>query len=169
MSLTEFTICDSERMMAESVAAWRALRVMDQKLRAGHGDGSRDPHKIRDDHLKGAVGEMVLSKYLNVYWDPGEEDFGRFGDVLGYEVRATWHRNGHLAVYDDDPDGRKIVLVTVDWERDQRPTAVRVAGWNYALDLKTPENRRRFKDRFPESNLVCWWAPQSQLLELALT
>jgi hypothetical protein len=144
---------ECELQMALSVGCWRRLRVLRERLGSGHGEKE---HGAWDRHLVGAIAELAVAKLLNRYWGGAPADFGKAGDVAGYEVRATTHEHGHLVVYLSDPQDRPLVLVVVG------ARAARVVGY-------LPAGTGR-EDRYlaPAAKLrpgspMQWWVPQAAL------
>ena len=65
--------------------------------------------------ILGAIGERVVAKYLGVPWNSGEDFSIRHdGDVAGFEVRTTKHRNGRLLIAPGDDPKRIYILVTYE-------------------------------------------------------
>lgn len=61
--------------------------------------------------IEGALGEMAFAKWLNVYWH-GAHTF-RADDVTGrWEVRTRSKHSYDLIVHPEDPDWKRVVLLT---------------------------------------------------------
>lgn len=123
--------------------------------------GRPDRHGLKNStdeiHVLGAIGEMVVAKFLGVAWEP-TQDFNERGkgDVTNdgrYEVRCTRRRNGRLIVRDNDHDDRPYILVT---HHDDYTFAIR--GWMLGRDAK----------KFPKIELVPGRAPQHVVLQSEL-
>jgi len=87
--------------------------------------------------IVGAIGECILSKYLNIYWSPevGKLDTEQ-GDVAGYQVRATSWRNGNLRIKKADDPEDIFVLVTGENTAALEWT---IRGWCYGGDAQKEE------------------------------
>ena len=83
-------------------------------------------------NIVGALGEMVVAKALDRYWNGDVGPLGR-SDVGPYQVRTTPHVDGHLIVTDKDRDDDVFILVT-----GIEPAFV-IRGWLYGRDAKRPE------------------------------
>lgn len=148
-------LSDCERAMAETAGVWRAERVFRERLGAGHGEASRDFQAVRERHVLGVLGELAVSKALGRYFDPSPEDFGRWGDVGGLEVRTTGRRDGHLIAFPSDPDDRTLVLAIVEPEG-----SARIAGRILAKDARRVEYRELAYKHCRPSSPPQWWVPQ---------
>jgi hypothetical protein len=90
---------------------WWLARAIGGGYGAGHGEPTRSPHIRKDNNLVGAITEVAYAKHFNLPM-PHDNEFG-LGDFGSIQVRGTWHRNGHLIVFDSEPtEGRIFVLVT---------------------------------------------------------
>ena len=101
----------SELMMAVQAGALRRCqRIADEQRDAALLDASR----WWQSEIEGCIGEMVLSKWLGLFWSGkgkrGEPDVGPF------EVRYCWRKNAHLIIqpWDLKPDkiNQPFFLVT---------------------------------------------------------
>lgn len=61
-------------------------------------------------NIEGALGEMALAKYFNIYWS-GKGVMGA-GDVDDHEVRTSHYDTARLILHPDDKDNKKYWLVT---------------------------------------------------------
>jgi len=69
--------------------------------------------KVTDNYainLQGCLGEQAVAKYLGVPYEYTEYDKEAY-DVMGYEVRATFHENGQLLNHPDDKTGIYILAI----------------------------------------------------------
>ena len=110
-------------------------------------------------HITGALGELVVSKWLGRYWlmcvaSPWE----LFADVGAYQVRYTDHIGGHLLIYEDDEPERTFILVTGGV---RTPTALRfyVCGFMRAQEARRLDWRHEATADWEAS----WWVPQEAL------
>jgi hypothetical protein len=61
-----------------------------------------------------AQAECAFAVAMHTEWNPSPYPDAEEGDVLGWHISATKHAGGHLLVYEDDPDHRRLALVLVD-------------------------------------------------------
>jgi len=118
-------------------------------------NGKRTRFESRDSwgtNIEGACAELAVSRLIGCYWhaivaDPN----GLPGDAGPLQIRSTPHDDGHLVVYDTDPDQAIFVLVigTV-------PVFV-VRGWMQGSMAKRSQWWR------PEGKAPAYWIPQSEL------
>jgi len=64
--------------------------------------------------VEGAAAELVLAKYLGIYWDGSVDTFKGKPDVGQFEVRQTKYHNGRLVLQENDSRDSTYVLVTGD-------------------------------------------------------
>ena len=99
--------------------------------------------------IEGAAAELAVAKVTNRYWSGLTKQGVDVGKNAG--VRHTPHEDGHLIVYDDDPDEMVMVLVT------GTPPVLTVRGWVLAAAAKSPGYRREGR---PATE---FWVPQTAL------
>lgn len=95
-----------------------------------------DQHGARDSwdlHVQGALGEMVVAKWLGVYWDAAVNTFKRPDLGARVQVRCRSRHDYELIVRRDDADQQLFVLVT-----GQPPTFF-VRGFMLGVDAKRDE------------------------------
>jgi hypothetical protein len=63
-------------------------------------------------HIGGCLGEIVVAKWLGVYWDGAFRQKLVAGDVGALEVRYTDWANGRLLIKEKDADDAAYLLVT---------------------------------------------------------
>lgn len=115
------------------------------------GQSSRTVSKRLGDSVLGELGEVALSQHLNLP-KTSSADFS-VGDVAdGMEVRTTEHPDGHLIVYDTDPDAR-FFLATVSFGQK---IEVSLPGWMLLEDATRPRYKR-------DSDPPAYWVPQEDL------
>lgn len=102
-------------------------------------------------NLKGCLGEQAVAKYLGVPYEYTEYDKEAY-DVMGYEVRATFHENGQLLNHPDDKTGIYILAII-----NPESYAVTLAGWS--------TKRRAIQHRYWNTKLPrpCYATPQAEL------
>jgi hypothetical protein len=90
--------------------------------------------------IQGAIGELVVSKYLGLPWDGRLKNNSEWlqwrktgHDVSGFEVRFTKHRNGRLILHNKDKDMSIFILVTQINEGTYE-----IAGWCLGREGKNP-------------------------------
>jgi len=114
---------------------------------------SKDWYQDHEMHLKGAVGELALAKYLNLYPGYTLNNFHGMGsDVSGMEVRCRHRGNYDLIVRKDDDPNKIYVLVR------GIPPEMEVVGWILGRDA--------MNDRFLEQHGgfgSAWFVPGSFL------
>lgn len=86
-------------------------------------------------HIEGACGEVAVAKATGKYWGGSVNTFKNGGDIdsTGWEVRTRSEEHYDLIIREDDPDGRKFILVT-----GTSPT-FRIWGWIESREAKRPE------------------------------
>lgn len=119
-------------------------------------------------HTLGALGELVVARYLGIPWSESVDTFTRELDVGRFEVRTRSTPEAELIIRPRDPDARVYVLVVPEpdspasWyllRRERRwPAAWRVAGWKVARDGKRQEWQRD-----PGGRLPAFFVPQTAL------
>jgi hypothetical protein len=101
------TLTLHELAQAAHVGIQRHLRALRRGAHEPYGS-PRDPWEAC---IGGAAGEMALAKHRNVFWvDDPKLDYD--GDVGSLQVRWTKYPNGHLLLYNRNPDDAYYVLVT---------------------------------------------------------
>lgn len=108
------------------------------------------------EHIEGACGEMVVSKFLGIYWD-GSVDTFKAPDVgLKIQVRTRSMHNYELIVRNDDSDDELYVLVT------GKCPSYRIHGYIAGRDAKKREFLQTHGNR-PSAYFV----PHAALLNIA--
>jgi hypothetical protein len=127
--MIEITLTFPEILQAAFVGAMRQVENIRDAPERGHGDdGMNDWQK----NIEGALGEMAVASYLNLYWR-GKGD-KKSPDVGGKcDVRTTTSHNFHLRLHPTDIDDRPYWLVT------GKNGSYRIHGWLLAKDGKKPE------------------------------
>lgn len=164
MAGIEIELTECEVHIAAAVARWRVGRAISGKFKDGHGEAGLDRKRdcFEDRDLPGAKGELAWAKWRGIYWGGDQNDFGKWGDGSGVEVRATRHANGCLIVFPNDPAERRCVLVVVNGNQCRIVGWVR-AGWAKCSDfLKTEWHEGLRPGSKPQ-----YWVPQSRLSSLS--
>lgn len=145
-----------DALTAAAVGSVWMLRKLAHKRNSDHGGLSTRGLRLRwADTIHGIMGEIALSRMLNVAWTPGGIEIS-FGDV-GYffEARATEHVDGHLTLYQRDKDHSLFVLLVGEFPD------FRAVGCMRGSKAKNPIWWRADKDP------PCWWVPQRALDDLS--
>lgn len=116
----------------------RIVTVIANRLPATHRLADEWPYRRWGTDIEGAAAELAFAKARGHYYDcyVGVNYAHQPGDVGRTQVRSTWHENGCLTVYDNDPDDAAFVLMV-----GMIPT-FRIAGWLYGREAKDPRWRR---------------------------
>jgi hypothetical protein len=156
-----FKLSAAELAVGVAIAAWRLTNVLTKEWGPGHGERHNKGLDQRD--VTGALGELAFAKFKNVYWNPTEDEFGKRGDVAGFEVRAINYDRGHMPVFEGDADERPVALVVVRF-----PTC-RIAGWRLARDCKLAKYYIDGSDpRLRRGSPSQYWVPQDALMDVPL-
>jgi hypothetical protein len=137
-----------ELTMAAHIGTQRQIESLrdDKKDKAGY-DGSG-----WEINIEGAVGELVVAKYLNIYWDGSVNTYKSGHDVGGYEVRTRSKSWYELLIRPDDKDDAIYILVT------GKGFDYKIRGWLLGKDAKRKEWFKAHGGRDP-----AYFAPQSVL------
>lgn len=138
----------SEIMLGAVAGIGRQIIALKKKLKPGYGgDTSMDWQK----HIEGALAEMAVAKYLNIFWNG---TIGKLhpGDVGKNEVRSTHYEDGHLLLHDEDDDNARFFFVVGINGRYE------IKGWIRAKDGKLKEY---IKD--PTKKRPCYFVPADAL------
>lgn len=96
-----------EFLMAAHAGLMRQVENLRKGRRHKHAATEADGWNL---HIDGCIGEVIVAKWLDVYWTPGT--LGKSDiDRCGIEVRTSRHDNPHLILHDDDLDDQPYVLV----------------------------------------------------------
>lgn len=76
-------------------------------------------------HIDGALGEMVLAKWLGVFYEGSINTFTTMPDVEDYEVKTTAWADGKLIIppYEKDKERKYVLVVTA------AAPEFKLAGW----------------------------------------
>jgi len=147
------TLSDADMLNAVIVGARRRIKAYKLGRPAYHvkADPGKPPPYWQID-LTGAIGELAVAKYLNLYWDMSiVEDVKQVeGDVGRYQVRSTERPDGGLIIRDPDKQVPFILAIVTD-------NVVRLPGWLWRSDA--PYVGREF----PSASAMAWLVPQREL------
>lgn len=137
-----------ELVIASSVGARRYIQSIKlDKSKTG------DEAMSWQSDIEAACAEMVVAKYLNVYWDGSVGTFKSVPDVGDVEVRHTPVHSNKLIVRDRDSDDGIYYLVT-----GEAPYFT-VRGWIRGADAKQERWKRDPNNR----GLPAYFVPQREL------
>ena len=94
--------------LAGSIGLIRQEESLRKGLKDKHGCDGSDGFSI---HIQGAAGEMVLAKYLQIYWMGSVNTFTKINDVANFEVKTRSKDSYQLLVRRDNKDSDIFVLV----------------------------------------------------------
>lgn len=142
LDVVPIDVAPHEIRYANHVGGLRQTWCEDHGLRSRNGPEAGG----RRSHCVGALGELVVAKALGAYWNPRIDGPDRlrdperlYGDVLGYQVRATERDDGRLILHDEDRDRAVFVLVT------GAPPRLYIRGWIYGADGKASTTLQRVR------------------------
>ena len=136
-----------EMMQGALCGIMRQLTNLKKGHKNAHGLGNGKDWQV---NVEGALAEMALAKFLDVYWTNGEF---RAPDVGVVDVRSTHHMNGCLIVHDEDDSGRVFWLLTGENGK------YTIRGWMYGYEAQNKE--KYWKD--PVGGRPAYFVPQSDL------
>lgn len=146
------TLTDEEFERGRKVGIRRNQEDVDAGMGIGHFDSDGDGgYGV---HIRGALAEFALHKFLGVDWNLPE--FGA-DDIPGVEIRSTQKRWGDCPVRLKDKEEDVVVLVYLDMEK----RAFVVIGWISVRDGKANEWREKNRG----GNGLAWFVPQYYLRE----
>ena len=102
------TLSSHEMMLAATVGIMRQITNLRDKRADYYGAEAEAAWQI---HIEGAIGEMVVAKHCNVFWN-GNMGNLRAKDAGKLQVRTTRWPNGSLILHPKDLDDDIFVLVT---------------------------------------------------------
>lgn len=138
---------------AAQVGVRQVVRAMSRGMR--HRDGFTAVERpIWDAQITGFIAECAVAKAFGIPFEPDLTNFTRRPDVGEWEVRATRHLDGRLAVWPKDADDRRFLLVVV-----HEPTCDLI-GWAYGDEAKRLGSWRRYGDS------GCWYLDRHNLNHL---
>jgi hypothetical protein len=105
-------------------------------------------------NIEGALGELAVAKFLNIYWD-GSVNTWKANDLQGIQVRTRSKNYYDLIVRDNDNDDAIYILAI------GKNGVYNVMGWINGIDAKKEEWKQTYGDR-PSAYFV----PQSKLNDI---
>lgn len=129
------------------VGASRHVKGFDNKPRYG-----ADPSKSWEMNCSGAVAEMAVAKWLNVFWDGALGDY-RAKDAGILQVRSTAYAKGQLLLHEADADDDITILVLCNEEPE-----FTLAGW---IVNRLGKDRKYWKEL--QKGRPCFCVPQADL------
>ena len=138
------TLTKAEAMRAVMIGGARHLRRLDTPDRYDRPD---DPISAWGEDIESVAGEMVVARFLNVYYQPKDEP--DHDDVRGLQVRQTTYKTGHLILHPDDDLPAVLVIGVIP--------RFAIVGWI------EPHHGKR--ERFWRADIArpCFMVPQSEL------
>lgn len=140
----------SEVHQAAQTGTNRCLNALRKGLKDAHGyEGFGF-----DISIQGALGEIALAKYLNVYWDQynSKRETWYEGDVGSFEVRTIRKRHHNLTLHQRDRDNRAYILACAE------PPTVLLLGWIMGKDGKLEKYWTE-----PQKGRPCFLFPRNKL------
>ena len=132
--MISFKPTEAELHLAASVGALRQIWAKRNGLRH---TGNHSQAGGFEQHINGALGEMMLAKYRNVFWSGTIGTTCAAADVgLIYQVRATAHRDGKLLLRPGDKADQPYVLARV------LLPDVNLVGWLWGHEAMLPIHQR---------------------------
>lgn len=117
-----------EAAMASEIGRLRYLSSIKNKRKGRNGFAGGG----WQESIEGTCGELVVAKYLNIYWDGSIDTFDK-SDVGPYEVRTRSSHDYELIVRKHNKDESIFICVT-----GQCPN-YRIRGWIDGKSAKRPE------------------------------
>lgn len=141
-----------EMMQGAWIGVLRQVKNVQVGRKAAYGAGVSNDWQL---HIEGAIGELVVSKALGLYWS-GALNF-RADDLDGVQVRSSSRAGASLILHPDDPDDAAFVLVTgINGEYV-------LPGWQIAARVK----RQEFWMDRGRNGRPAYFVPQSELRPLS--
>jgi hypothetical protein len=107
MTCPVISLSPSEILQASMMGVMRQVQNLKARRNDAYGAQTQNGWQM---HVEGALGEMALAKYLDVYL--GGTGTLRAADVGDCDVRTTSGPNNRLILHPNDPDDRVFWLLT---------------------------------------------------------
>jgi hypothetical protein len=123
-------------------------------IRAGRQDAYGHEGDPWGSHVRGAMAEKTIAKYLRRYWSGNLGDLHAADVSQRLQVRSSLHANARLIVHPSpgDQSDHAYVLVIGDWPR------YRICGWLWGYEA---QQDRWWDD--PKGNRPAFFVPQLEL------
>jgi hypothetical protein len=122
----EIKLTPAETRLAAEMGVTRQLMNLFKKRPDAYGCDKSVGWQV---HIEGCCGELVVAKYLGIYWNGNFEKL-KADDVGHFQVRTRSEHAWDMLLHDRDPDDRPFILVT-----GTAPEYL-IHGWMYARDGK---------------------------------
>jgi hypothetical protein len=145
-----------ELLIAGMAGVQRRVAAIEKGRPAYHGADDR-PDKTWSSDIGGVMGEMAVSKALQMFWNPAATDGNLAeieGDVGKLQVRSSYYATAHLIMYEYDKPEAPYILALV------REPWVKLCGW---VRL---EDAMRVGDPRPSKTHMCYWVEQHHLRDM---
>ena len=150
-SIMSVELTPAEVLQGAQAGIMRQTKNIGRKLKHRYGASTENDWQM---HVEGCLGEMVVAKYLNMFWD-GAVGIPHHGDIGRLEVRTSNYETARLIVHDRDLSGSIFILVT------GRNGSYSICGWIKGEEAK---QGRFWKD--PAGGRPAYFVPQSELNEI---
>jgi len=143
----------AELQIAHFVSTQRHIHALKGGGNGNHG-APEDVSQGTGISILGCIGELAVSKYMNMYWSGSVPPY-TMTDVGGcVEVKTIEDTGKKLLIRPNNSDELPFVLALCS----DGGKLVRLLGWSYAGDAKVDAYRTAPNGRAP-----CWMVPQSAL------
>jgi len=132
--MIEVTLANYEVQMAAAVGSRRQLNAV-MKAREPR-FGEQHDGQLHRNHLRGAMAELAVAKYLDVYWGGHVGVFTSLDDVGKYEIRYSMRSD--LKVKENDEG----IVISVTGQ----PPKMKIAGYINAEDAMRDEWKKDFNN-----------------------
>jgi hypothetical protein len=105
--------------------------------------------QLHDNHIRAAMAECAVAKFLGVYWGGHVDTYTKLPDVAEYEIRYSTRSD--LKVKNNDEG--IVISVTGD------PPDFIIAGWMHAEDAK----QERYTNDFGNGGPAAYFVPHGSL------
>jgi hypothetical protein len=147
----EVELTPSEIQTGASIGIRRHCQNIYHKRRPSWGVGTDNNWQL---HVEGALGECVIARHLNIYWNGNLGEFHMPDVAQGkVEVRATASHNNRLILHPTDKDDHAYWLVT------GANGTYRIQGYIMGRDGK---QQKWWED--PQGNRPAFFVPQAALI-----
>ena len=135
------------------VGGFRHYFALQQNKKDSHGYDGENGWQI---HIEGALGEIAVAKFLNIYWD-GSVNTWKANYLKGIQVRTRSKNYYDLIVRDNDNDESTYILVI------GTNGSYNIVGWITGKSAKEEKWKKTHGDR-----PAAFFVPQSELNDMSL-